>query len=185
MNLDLLKHAKDYIFKMANGINPLTGESVSDSDLINNVKVSRCLFYVNNILEEILLNGGISKSKSKKIKFYMDRETINKYEIVDYDLPISKIVKKINDLKITDEMKNLKTTDVTKWLMNIGLLEEVLFNDKKRKKPTDLGKSMGMYIEHRVGMHGGYDIVIYKRNMQEFIIDNFENLLDFINQENS
>ena len=44
MNLELLKHAKEYIENMANGINPLTGESVKDDDLINNVRISRCLF---------------------------------------------------------------------------------------------------------------------------------------------
>ena len=46
MNLELLKHAKEYIEKMANGINPLTGEIVPDNDLINNIRISRCLFYV-------------------------------------------------------------------------------------------------------------------------------------------
>lgn len=47
MDLNLLEHAKNYIDKMANGINPLTNENVSESDLINNVKISRCLFYVS------------------------------------------------------------------------------------------------------------------------------------------
>lgn len=50
--------------KMANGINPLTGESVPDNDLINNIRISRCLFYVNNILGEVLENA----SKKKKTK---------------------------------------------------------------------------------------------------------------------
>ena len=50
---------------MANGINPLNGEMVPDSDLINNIKISRYLFYVNNILNDVLLNGGAGKNKSK------------------------------------------------------------------------------------------------------------------------
>ena len=50
MNLDLLKHAKGYIEKLANGINPLTGENIPETDIINNIRISRCLFYVNNIL---------------------------------------------------------------------------------------------------------------------------------------
>lgn len=41
MNLELLKHAKGYIEKMANGINPLTNENIPDNDLINNVRISR------------------------------------------------------------------------------------------------------------------------------------------------
>ena len=35
MNLELLKHAKNYIEKMANGINPLTNEIIPDNFLKN------------------------------------------------------------------------------------------------------------------------------------------------------
>ena len=93
MNLELLKHAKEYIEKMANGINPLTGENVPDSDIINNVRISRCLFYVNTVLGEVLSNGGISNSKNK-IPFNLSREEINKFEYTNEDLSISNIVKK-------------------------------------------------------------------------------------------
>lgn len=50
-----------------------------------------------------------------------------------------------------------------------------------KKVPTELGKSYGMYVEHRIGNFGEYDIIIYKKKMQEFIIDNFEKMLAFIN----
>lgn len=186
MDLELLKRANDYVFKMANGINPLTGEVVSDDDLINNIKISRCLFYVNTVLNNVLSNGGIGKNKIKveKVKFNIDRKTLEKYVFIEYDVSISKIVKNINDLINDEKMNKLKSTEVTGWLISIGLLEEKVNNGKKLKVPTELGKNVGMYIEHRVGNFGGYDIVIYKKKMQEFIIDNFENLVDFINQEN-
>ena len=58
MDLILVKRAKEYISKMANGINPLTGEQVKDDDMINNIKISRCLFFVNDILNEIIANDG-------------------------------------------------------------------------------------------------------------------------------
>lgn len=63
MNIELLKHAKGYIEKMANGINPLTDEKIPDNELINNVRISRCLFYVNDILGEILENSGTMNKK--------------------------------------------------------------------------------------------------------------------------
>ena len=40
----LVEHANSYIKQMAKGINPLTGEYVSDSDLINNVKIFIVVF---------------------------------------------------------------------------------------------------------------------------------------------
>ena len=42
-----------------------------------------------------------------------------------------------------------------------------------------------MYVEHRMGMYGAYDIVLYNKNAQEFIIDNFESLLDYIRKVNN
>ena len=53
-DLELMKHAKSYIDKMANGVDPITNEPVPDSDLINNVRIARCLFYVSSILDQII-----------------------------------------------------------------------------------------------------------------------------------
>lgn len=182
MNLELLKHAKDYIEKMANGINPLTGENVHDSDIINNVRISRCLFYVNNILGEVISNGGITNNKTKKIPFNISKDEINKYQYSDENLSISKIVKRINELVSNENMSKLKTTDVCNWLISVGLMIEGTLYDKKVKRPTEKGKIIGMYVEHRIGTHGDYDIILYKKGAQKFIIDNIENLLEFINK---
>lgn len=183
MDLELLKHANEYILKMANGINPLTNETVNENDLINNIKISRCLFYVNNILNNVILNNGINNSKRniKKIKFNIDKKDLEKYQYYEEDVPISKIVKNINILKTNENMSNLKVSDILKWLISIDVLIEKIDNGKKHKEPTELGKSMGIYLEHRFGNYGSYDILMYKKNMQEFIINNFECILDFIN----
>lgn len=184
MNLELLKHAKNYIEKMANGINPLTGENIPEDELLNNIRISRCLFYVNNILEEVYINGGINKSKSKKatMPFNITKEQLAHYEYNEDDLAISHIVSKINYLVDNPNMKTLKTKDVCSWLVSIGLLEEIERNGKKSKVPTQEGKDLGMYLEHRFGYYGDYDIVMYPKEMQEFIIDNIRSLLDFINK---
>lgn len=182
MDLQLLKHAKGYIEKMANGINPLTNEMVPDNDLVNNVRISRCLFYINNVLDEVIENGGINKSD--KLPFYLSRNDLEKYQYVDEDLTISRILKRINMLKPNENMSNLRAVDVVKWLIKIGVLTEVELNGKKTKVPTTLGKSMGVYLEHRVRLNYEYDAVVYKRIMQEFIIDNFYEMLEFINKLN-
>ncbi len=50
--LDALKYAKMFIDKMAHGINPLTNQSVPQTDLIANQRISKCLSYVSDILQE-------------------------------------------------------------------------------------------------------------------------------------
>ena len=56
--LDTMKHAKEYIDKLANGIDPFTDNPVPDDDIVNNVKLSRCFFYISGILEKVIENGG-------------------------------------------------------------------------------------------------------------------------------
>lgn len=77
-------------------------------------------------------------------------------------------------------MNDLKVNEILKWLISIDILEEKIENGKKHKEPTELGKSMGIYLKHRFGNYGEYNIVMYKKSMQEFIINNFECMLDFI-----
>ena len=68
--LETLQRAKMYLDKMANGIDPISDLPVPDSDCINQVKISRCLFYVSDILCKLIENGGVIEktTKSKKIK---------------------------------------------------------------------------------------------------------------------
>ena len=53
VDLSKLKTAKDWMGKLANGINPLTSEPVKEGDIVNNVHISRCLFFVREMLEKI------------------------------------------------------------------------------------------------------------------------------------
>ena len=48
--LETMKHTKEYIDKLANGIGPFSDKPVPDGDIINNVKLSRCFFYISGIL---------------------------------------------------------------------------------------------------------------------------------------
>ena len=139
-----MKHANNYIEKMANGINPLTDKKCNDNDMINNVRISRCLFYVSKVLDDVIKNNN-KKRTNGSIPFYMDNDTIKGYRITDEKLSISKVVSRINELKTNDNMKNLK--------------------------------------EHVITNMSEYDLVVYDKNMQIFIIDNFESLLGYIHDK--
>jgi len=51
--------AQDWVRKLANGINPLNGNAVNEDDIVNNVHISRCLFYVADML------GAYSERRSR------------------------------------------------------------------------------------------------------------------------
>ena len=65
--LETLERAKMYMEKLANGINPIDGSLIPDEDIVNNVRLSRCFFYVADVLRKVIDNGGVaSQKKSKK-----------------------------------------------------------------------------------------------------------------------
>ena len=57
--IDILKHAKEYLDKLAEGIDPLTGAVVSDTDVVRQTRISRCLTYVSDVLGRVIARGGL------------------------------------------------------------------------------------------------------------------------------
>ena len=48
--LEKIERAKMYMDKLANGIDPISGSEIPDDDIINNVRLSRCFFFVSDVL---------------------------------------------------------------------------------------------------------------------------------------
>lgn len=110
--IEEIKYAKSFIESLARGVNPLNGESVPDNEVINNVKISRCLFYVVDVLEKLCEGEHIKKEKKSKTLFFIEEGELEKFEYADYGIAISDITKRINNkillnLKFVTERKNL------------------------------------------------------------------------------
>lgn len=180
MNLEMMKRAKMYVDEMLMGINPVTKEVV-ENETINEEKVVVCLNYLSN-----LLTSDIKREVSRRgvaIPFKLNAEEIKKYNYED-GLSIKHIVEKINNLKSNLYMKDLKVTDVTKWLVINGFLEVRIVDGRKGKLPTEKGKKFGIYTESRIGMYHSYELVLYKIKIQRYILENLDSICRFSNFSN-
>ena len=65
-----LRVAIDWVSKLANGMNPIDGSTLPDNDIVNNVHISRCLFFVSNLLEDIEKKKPSSK-KQYELEFQL------------------------------------------------------------------------------------------------------------------
>ena len=177
--LEIMQRAKAYIDQLANGINPIDGTCVADSDVINNVRISRCLFYVSDILKRVIDNGGsISKKKVPKGPFFLPSEAAKGFRFSKTPITVSEIVKHINSLADSERCCQLKLTSVTTWLIEIGALEVITTADGKNTKlPTERGTELGILTEKRMGQRGEYTVVVYNIEAQRFIIDNIEAII--------
>ncbi|MBO5411576.1 MAG: hypothetical protein J6A38_00630 [Clostridia bacterium] len=173
---EILCRAKTYIDKLANGINPLNDELLEENDIVNNVKLSRCFFYVSDVLRKVIENGGfVQKSKNKRKTFHISEEELNQYEYSDEPISITHVVRRINDLINQNEVKRLSYKVVSDWLKDIGMLEDANGRyGNARTCPSKIGEELGISIEKRISTQGEYFATYYNRNAQEFIINHIQ-----------
>lgn len=185
--LETMQRAKLYLDKLANGINPLTDQQVPDSDCINQVRISRCLFYVSDVLRKVIENGGnIGKTeKIKKKPFMISHEMLKSFRLSGTPIPVSEITKRINELLNENAMTKLKHTSITAFLMESGLLVQTgAENGDKIKTPTKQGTSIGIISEERVGQAGTtYRVTVYNADAQQFILDNIDAVIEINNRK--
>ena len=168
------KVAIEWIKKLANGINPIDGSILSDKDVVNNVHISRCLFYVAELLEEVGKRKP-SSSKQYEMEFSLTQEELSRI-IIPEKTTVSVFVREINRV-IPDDRKPLSVSTITNWLVRSGYMDEV-FNEEGRKMtrvPSDLGKSIGLSSELRSGPNGEDTSVTYDAKAQGFILEKLLN----------
>ncbi len=181
--LETMERAKAYIDKLANGIDPLTDEVIKDDSVLNNVRISRCLFYVSGVLQKVIDNGGEVRkvySNEPQLPFSITPEQKAMIPLNETPVGITDFSKAIKSV-LPEDVKSLAPTQITAWLMaNDYLIEETL-NNKKRKISTPKGESVGIITVDGISKTGiPYRKNIYTIEAQRFIIENLEHIADGI-----
>lgn len=177
--IEIISRAQMYLEKLANGINPITDEEVAESDVVNNVRISRCLFYTSGILKQIVDNKGKFKVEMPdREEFTITSEQLARFEFSEHALSITELTKRINALINPLYVKELKSRLITEWLLNIGMLTKITVNNKERRHPTSTGINLGIITEEKVNQYGTfYEGVFYNLYAQHFIIDNIDAII--------
>lgn len=176
MNNNKSATAKDWILKLANGINPLDGSAIKEDDIVNNVHISRCLFYVADLIE-ITTQKNSKKSKEDKLEFSISVDALSKIYVSERSA-ISNFVREINKV-IPDNMKGISNNKILNWLIDNGYLRIVVTDSgTKIKRPTEAGQSIGISTEQMEGPNGSYVAVLYNANAQRFILNNIYAIIE-------
>nr|WP_326165693.1 hypothetical protein [uncultured Oscillibacter sp.] len=181
--LEKIERAKMYMDKLANGINPIDDTVVSEKDIINNVRLSRCFFFVSDVLRQVIEHGGLTSSattkKPEKLPFSLPYEKRNCFAFSEDPIPASEIAKRLNALIDDKAMKKTSYKTITSWLFEIGALAPAaLPSGKQTKHPTPDGVKLGITVEERTGSQGPYQVVVYDIQAQHFILDNLDVMVE-------
>ena len=171
--LETIKRAKMYIDKLANGIDPLTDENINDDSVLNNIKISRCLFYVSGVLEKVIKNGGeVQRASGGQAPFVITEEQASVVEISETPVGVAISAKRIKTV-IDEGVKKISPVKISNWLLEEGYLAENIRAGKKEKVAAERGRELGISTVEGVSSDGiKYRKNLYDMNAQKFVIGN-------------
>ena len=179
--LEKIEYAKSFIDKLANGVNPLDDSMIPDGDIVNHVRLSRCFFYVSDLLRQVIENGGIQVAKAakpRKKEFFLSGDVREKIQVSEIPMAVSEIAKYLNSLVDLETTQKISPAAINDWLLQLDLLETVTqSNGKNRKLPTTQGRELGIFTEERSGQYGTYITVLFAPAAQQFIYDNIDSIV--------
>lgn len=179
-DIEKLKRAKMYIDKLANGIDPISDNEMPNDTILNNVRLSRCFFYVSDILRQIIDNSGMVKPpvKSSKNDFYITKEQKASLIITQPECYMKDFVDQINTITAPNNCKKFQAKWVSLWLLCNEYLSEYMDNaGKKHKIATMKGEQIGLKSVTRSSSYGTYTVTLLNPHAQQFIIDNLDKII--------
>lgn len=173
--------AKEYIDKLANGINPLTDTEALNDTVLNNVRLSRCFFFVSQVLNKVIANGGnvIKTSGRGKMPCKFTDEQKKQIQLSETSIAISIFTDAINAVVELDTYKKINAPQITNWLVEKGFLQvKQEFDGKNKKAITANSGLIGISSEKKISSYGReYEAILYNKSAQAFIIDNLDEIL--------
>lgn len=177
--IETLQRAKLYMDQLAQGIDPVSGQEMSEDSVLNQVRLARCFFYISGILEQVIANGGkVSRSVDKSV-FSITPEKIASVEISAVPVRITQFIDSLYAAAGDPTQKKPGATVFTNWLLSKGFLTIVeAENGKQARVPSEAGVQIGITSELRQGLHGDYQAVLYSDRAQQFLLDNLSSILN-------
>ena len=168
--------AQKWVHQLANGINPLNGNALKEDDIVNNVHISRCLFYVADLMGKYSERRSKSNA-SRNIPFDSSAMRKEEYNYVDA-ISISAYARELVKL-IPENMQTVNYKQMVKWLMQEGMLKDGDPDSEGRvsKIATVKGNEKGIYTESRERGGGGFYLAtLYNRDAQRFLLNHIDEI---------
>lgn len=154
----ILERAEQYMRNLASGVNPLSGEPLPEGDTCRQERISKCLFYVADYLQQRLApkrDPQAPKKNSKRdarpprkfatAELSFSPEMLERYEVTEEPVSVSGVVRRLNSLIPEGSgMISLIYSDVAEILTREGvLLKEAGEKGKDTNLPSPRGEELG------------------------------------------
>ncbi len=180
---DILRHAKGWLDKLADGVDPLTEEPVPVDDAVRKDRIAKCLRYVSGVLEKLIsqeeANTYPARKQPRLPAFAISEETLAQVPVSEKPVTITEFTKTINALIDQQQVDKLKTASLLEYLDRHGFLEmRPLPNGRSTRQPTQIGQQLGIGLEERQGADGPYTATVYSSKAQRFLLKHMDEIVE-------
>ncbi|WAM36266.1 hypothetical protein [Caldicellulosiruptor acetigenus] len=171
--------AKSIIEKIANGINPISGESIKEDSFMQDPRLIRCFFYIADVLDAVIKNGfnGVS---AKPTQFVITPEQKKRIKLPDYNIGVNEFAKCVNNVIDPSVSKRLTGADINRQLKKMGILSEIKLPDGKTKTVmNENSQKYGIEVEKRTYKDIEYEVIVFNEKGKKFLLENLEKIMSY------
>ncbi|MCQ2249548.1 MAG: hypothetical protein MJZ66_00415 [Bacteroidales bacterium] len=176
-----LKTTKDYIDKLIDGINPVTGKSISTKEVIYEYKVSRQLDFLSDYLQDEIrkcedgyMGNPHGKTEDTLEEYDITTKESQKYEFSETPITMADICNRLNSLRQSSKMRKLKGISAIEVLTTYGYIKR----ERRKVIPTAEGNALGIVIKEFLSNGNIMTKVVYGMEAQRFIVDHLREVME-------
>lgn len=174
---------KIYLDKLANGMNPVTGEDLPEDTILNDIYLCRAFALAADIIEEVIRNGcrvTPIRDTRDRLPFSITEQQRGKIVMSEAPVAISVISRRVERV-LDRDIRPIAPAKMTEWLEAQGLLKTLVDeNGKRTRVSTEEGEKLGI-VTRKESMRNGEEILknYYDINAQAFVIANLTEIAAF------
>ncbi|MGE5583578.1 MAG: hypothetical protein ACM3X9_13750 [Bacillota bacterium] len=173
IDLEKLSKAREVILKMANGVNPLTGESIEKEHFLQDPRIIRCLFFIADSLKQ-QQEGAVYRNRRSN-SFIISAEEKKQVQFTEGKIGVNEFSKCVNRVLDLTRSKKLTGVELNKRLKKMGLLAEEQTPDGKTRTTVN-NQSLDYGFETELRNYNGneYQMVLINDKGKRYLLDNLE-----------
>ena len=190
-----MQRARMYMWKLKNGIDPISNRQIGDDSVLSNERLRRCFQYVFDVLgRDIEVTDAKEKNddhkirkkkKAGKAKFYITPEEVSRITLDGDTCVISDFVEALNNAVNDSGRKKLLARNINDWLVYKGYLRNSEDDKGKvRRELSERSGEIGISSKKGLGAYGVYTIILYGSEARQFILDNIDEIVEFAEGDN-
>ena len=162
------------LHKMADGLNPVTGEKLPEGCFLHDPRMIRCLFFVQDVLDQVAKRGLTSPGKKE---FSITAEEKERIELPESLIRVNAFARCDNNVIDINKSRKITGVEINKHLKKMGILsEEILEDGRKRTTVNDNSKQYGIETVRKIYNGVEYDMVCFNDIGKRFLLDLLEEI---------